>query len=854
MENAAVRDLFLRALQVDPEARADFLASAGVSTEIRAEVESLLSLSEGAETFLKQTIASEQPSTLPSGRFGVYELRELIGRGGMGAVYRAERMDGELHQVAAVKVIERAWLDSRAVERFRAERQILASLEHPHIARLIDGGTREDGIPYLVMEYVEGRRIDEYCADRCLGIAERLRIFLPLCEAVEYAHRKLVVHRDLKPSNVLVTAEGQPKLLDFGVARVLDAESGALTRTLVLTPDFASPEQFRGEPPTTFVDVYGLGAVLYHLLTGAPPHKIEGLSPLELSRTICQTPPTRPSQRNPALARDLDNILLKALHPEPARRYRSAQELAADVERWLEKRPVLATPDSWWYRARRFVERRAIASAAVALAAVAIIAGTATSVYEAHRAQHRLEQVRELAGRFIFDFEKSIRDLPGALAARRMVAETAREYLRNLSADAGSDNIVTRELAEAHFRLSRVEIELSQSKAAQGDLEQAVALLKNVRADCCGPAADRLVYIRALSDLARQALVSRNVAEASAYGAEALERARAWSSESPQQPEARLALMIALGSRGVVLHQMGKLADARQTLTEADRLGTQITTAAPADDELAYEHARIQHFLAEVCLLLKDGAAAAEYDGKASKTLEGLVQRHPGNTRWRTMWAMSASTHAAGLGLMAEGDHSLFPQAIAASHEACRIAAENAAANPSGRAEADNIVVFESRLADLLRKSGRLDEAVSAYREAGGRIDRMVAADAKDQRAQRLKATNQALLGEVLIDAKRWHEAEAALDDGQKVIEGLLRQDAENAIVLDLELSTLTLEAVVLHREGHLDSARLRCRRAFEVAALLLHKDPSAEKSLDDLPRLRHEAKELGVPDPTVKG
>src|SRR5262249_19879935 len=207
----------------------------------------------------------------------------------------------------------------------------------------------------------------------------------------------------------------------------LDSGSGAMTRTLVLTPDFASPEQVRGEEVTTATDIYGLGAVLYNLLTGEPPHKVGGLSPRELERAICQTP-TRPSLRNPTLSGDLDNILLKALHVEPRRRYPSVGELAADIERYLARRPVLATPDRWWYRARRFVERHPIASTAVALAGLAVAGGTALSIYEARRAQHRFEQVRELAGGFIFDFEKSIRDVPGTLPARQMVAATARKY------------------------------------------------------------------------------------------------------------------------------------------------------------------------------------------------------------------------------------------------------------------------------------------------------------------------------------------------------------------------------------------------------------------------------------------
>jgi hypothetical protein len=513
------------------------------------------------------------------------------------------------------------------MERFRQERQILAGLVHPNIAQLLDGGTREDGLPYLVMEYVDGQRLDEYCAQHHLGIAGRLRVFLPLCDAVDYAHRKLVVHRDLKPSNVLVTAEGAPKLLDFGVAKAMDPGAGSLTQTLVLTPDFASPEQVRGTEVTTATDVYGLGAVLYHLTTGQPPHPVHDLSPRELERAICEIGPARPSLHRADLKGDLENILLKALHPEPASRYASARELAGDIERYLEHRPVRATPPRWWYRMARFVQRHALSSIAACLAGAAIVAGVGVSLYEARRAQHRFNQVRELANQSIFDFERLIRDVPGTLAARQKMAATARDYLANLAGDAGGDPTLTRELAESHFLLSRAEFSAGQSEAALQDLQESAALLRRVRDDCCGQPAQRLLYIRVLCDLARCRLDARDSGGARTVSAEALRRARQWIGTAPALDEARRALMAALAIDGMLAQAQGSPTEARQLFRESTGVGAVLVAQNPADEELAYQQARSGYLLANLERVLRHGEAVRYAALQSKSILDRLLER-----------------------------------------------------------------------------------------------------------------------------------------------------------------------------------------------------------------------------------
>lgn len=301
-----VREVLDHAIALPDSERTSFLNSACAGDlELRAEVESLLSSHEKAGSIFLQNPPVDLKSALPEParsadrvgrRVGVYQIMEEIGHGGMGEVYRAVRADGQFDKQVAIKLV-RVGLDTASVlERFRHERQILASLDHPNIARLHDGGTTEDGIPYLVMELIEGIPIDQYCEDHQLDIPDRLQLFIQVCGAVQYAHQRLVIHRDIKPSNILVTADGVPKLLDFGIAKILDSSAGVET-TMVrpMTPEYASPEQIRGTPITTATDVYSLGVVLYRILTGKSPYSETTRTPFEFARAVCEAEPLRPS-------------------------------------------------------------------------------------------------------------------------------------------------------------------------------------------------------------------------------------------------------------------------------------------------------------------------------------------------------------------------------------------------------------------------------------------------------------------------------------------------------------------------------------------------------------------------------
>lgn len=393
---ARLEKLFYAAIEMDPAQRSVFLdQQCSGDTELRRDVESLLESSDKTIGFLREPIGqlaqSLAPDTEHAGqRIGSYQLIKLLGEGGMGRVYLATRADQLYHQDVAVKLMKTGLKPSRSILlRFSAERQILANLNHPNIARLLDGGISPDGSPYLVMEYVDGVPIDEYCRQHGLSVSQRLRLFCAICAAVEYAHKNLVVHRDIKPGNILVTREGVPKLLDFGIAKLLDPESQetAMTQTAdrILTPVYASPEQIRGDVVTTSTDVYGLGVLLYELLTGSHAFELQTKSPLEAMRVICEESPEPPSKRiadsgvinaksSVRVDHELDNIVLMAMRKEPERRYVSVAALSQDVQAYLDGYPIKARSDTWKYRSTKFVLRHKVAVTAALIAFLALIA------------------------------------------------------------------------------------------------------------------------------------------------------------------------------------------------------------------------------------------------------------------------------------------------------------------------------------------------------------------------------------------------------------------------------------------------------------------------------------------------
>jgi serine/threonine protein kinase/tetratricopeptide (TPR) repeat protein len=470
-----------------------------------------------------RSVGTETTDAIAGQQIGPFIVEREIGRGGMGAVYLAQQNDNHYQRQVAIKVIKRGMDSDEIVRRFRNERQILANLTHPNIAGLYTGGTTEAGLPFFVMEYVEGQPINEYCEERNLSIEDRLKLFRIVCSALSQAHQNLVIHRDLKPSNILVTAAGVPKLLDFGIAKLLKpAEEVAVTATMmrVMTPEYASPEQARGERMTTASDVYSLGVVLYELLTGRRPHRFKSRLPHEIAQIISEQVPERPStavrtdqaadqqikseststtqaggatafgdraKLRRRLRGDIDNIVLMAMHKDPARRYQSMDQLSEDIRRHLEGLPVRAHQDSLGYRASKFVRRNRISVAVAAMLLLVLFAGILATAWEARRAERRFNDVRVLANSFLFEFDDAIKDLQGSTPARELIIRRALQYLDSLSREAGNDPGLQLELATAYDHIGQIQgntyyTNLGDTEGALRSYRNALGLLEALAA------------------------------------------------------------------------------------------------------------------------------------------------------------------------------------------------------------------------------------------------------------------------------------------------------------------------------------------------------------------------------------
>ncbi|CAN5187332.1 hypothetical protein BH11MYX1_BH11MYX1_05500 [soil metagenome] len=658
--------------QPEGERRAFVDRACADDPELQDEVESLLASAQDATRELRGVVARGArrvelavTSTQIGRRLGAYRLETLLGEGGMGAVYLASRDDTEYDRRVAIKILRQGLPTADAVARFRDERQILAALDHPGIVRLLDGGSTDDGLPYLVMEKIEGVPLIQYARRAELGIRGRLELFATVCAAVAYAHQQLVVHRDLKPGNILVTADGTAKLLDFGIAKLLGggAPRAAETRTgmALFTPEYASPEQLRGQPVSTVSDVYSLGAVLYELLAERSPYPSTS-DPLELIRLVCDVVPPRPSQvaakpRRSALSGDLDNIVLKALQKDPAQRYGSVEQLSQDLRRYLSGLPVIARAATPTYRARKFLGRHRGALAVTLVVAAAISTLVVSSVRQARRgdlqaalARKRLTQVNRLATSLLVELDGKVRDLRGSMPARQWSVDRVLAYRDELAAGDVDDRDLGREIVRAYMRIG--DIEGSSTEPNLGRASDGVKSYTKARAIL-----DRLVAAGADDEETRALQV------ASEYGLGSVLQSAGDLAGARTHLSAALASTVAgredpivalrgCGSLASVEMWMGDLAAAQRAAAACADRARAMTVAQPGPDA-TYWTGITSEYTGDIALQLADPETATRLWHAALAAFEELVTRFPEDSRYAREAAYSGARLAeaeAGIG------------------------------------------------------------------------------------------------------------------------------------------------------------------------------------------------------------
>ena len=702
----------------------------------------------------------------------------------MGTVYLGVRADDAFQKRVAIKVLKRGMDTDSIVRRFRHERQILASLEHPFIASLLDGGSTPDGRPYFAMEYVEGQPIVDYCDTHRLGTAARLELFRHVCTAVQYAHQNLIIHRDIKPANVLVVAEGTPKLLDFGIAKLLNPELAGQTLAptapglQLMTPEYASPEQVRGDAVSTATDVYSLGVLLYELLAGRLPYRLTSRAPADIIRIVCESEPMRPStaitsidpeppgeaatgsephhaskstaawkptrrltvdadRLRRQLAGDLDNIILKALSKEPRRRYASVDQFSEDVRRHLAGLPVIARKDTWGYRTTKFVRRNRAAVVTLAATFAVLVAGIIGTTWQARaarveraRAEQRFGDVRQLANAFLFDFHDSIADLEGSTPARKLVVTKGLEYLDRLAQDAGDRVDLRRELAAAYMKVGDVQgrpfwPNLGDTAGALASYRKAVSLYESITGDAALRRELALAYMR-LSDVLTAAGDS---ATSLSFAQKSLAIEREVSADATDTPAARRALVASYTRVGDMLAATGNVTGALEHRRTALAIMEAVMAQAPDDvaniRQLGVAYQKLGNTLGNPnAPNLGDHAGGLAALERSSEIFRNASARYPSNAMFRRNHAVAESNAADILFAMKRVD-----EALARERRSLAVYEGQAKADPANAAAQNDLAIGYSKIAQLMEAIGKPAEGLAEQQRATDIHRRLVAAD-----------------------------------------------------------------------------------------------------------------------------
>ena len=789
------RELLATLIDLPEAERTGFLdSSCGEDIHLRGQLEELLQAHEATAAshldhldFVDEFEIGSIRFTDPvlGKRIGAYQVEAEIAHGGMGTVYRAVRADDTYQKRVAIKLVDRAMLSRRSAELFRHERQILADLEHPYIARLLDGGTHEDGSPYLVMEFVEGETITRYCDTHRLSIEERLGLFQKISSAVHFAHQNLVIHRDIKPANILVTREGEPKLLDFGIAKMVG--SSTETQTIgAMTPAYASPEQLCGLVVTTATDIYSLGLVLYEILTGRYAYE-RFTSPAQRQRAILQTDPERPSQAirgtdlgagNPQKAEqisalrklpldklskrlegDLESIVAKAIRKEPDQRYSSVAQFSEDISRHLRGEPVIAHQGTFLYKCNKFVRRHTVAVATGVFILALVISGLTLIVRAERRAraeqaiaERRFNDVRKLANSLIFEVHDSIRNLPGATAARKLIAQRAQEYLDDLASQRSSDPALLSELAGAYRRLASVlgntlDANSGSSDRALQDYRRALELREAV-------VKLRPSDVQALCDLAQSYLDVALLSSATGNGNQrydylnkAISTLEPLAAASPQNANVQYGLAKALERKAGSLAEDGKLDEAKEDYERGLVMYQHLMDSYPKNDdyrtEVSFAHKHLGGLLATQHERDQLRAGFDQYR-QALVLDEELLKTNPqdGNRRYAITFTYSDMGYI--LGKLGDIDG-----AIAYYQRAFAIRSALTAADPQDTRARSGLANTYGYLANLMLRQGRFGDALRDEKQSFELRKTLSEQDPSNARKRLVMAKSQADVGDV---------------------------------------------------------------------------------------------------------
>ncbi|HEY0429456.1 MAG TPA: serine/threonine-protein kinase [Pyrinomonadaceae bacterium] len=839
-----IKLIFNEAVELAPADCERFLQNQNnIEPEILAEVRKLLA-AEKQNNFetpvadLSRLWQDEAAEDFIGREIGNYKITREIGRGGMGVVFEAVREKDDFSQTVALKLLKRGMDSAAMLRRFSHERAILASLEHPNIARLLDGGMSADGLPFFAMEFVNGRPLDEFCREKNLGINERLRLFLQICAAVSFAHSRLVVHRDLKPTNILVTNDGTVKLLDFGIAKILspggDLQNQTVTVLGMMTPAYASPEQIRGEMVSTSSDIYSLGLILYELLTGVSAYQFPNNRPDEIAKIICDEEPERPSSvvssrwsaagektwngearitkreqttspkskiRNPkSLKGDLDNIILKALRKEPARRYASVEQFAGDIERHLEGLPVIARRDTFSYRFEKFVLRNRVSVAAAILIFLTLIGGIAATSWQAARAERerklaerRFGEVRQLANNIVFKYYDEVEKLPNSTKVREMLVADSLNYFDSLAKDENADDALKSELARAYIRIGKV-----QGRAYFSNLGDISGAIENYR-----------------------------------KGINLLEPLAAESSDLKMQSD----LINAYSDIANALRRRGDSAESDAVLQKALSLNENLLAANPEEISLSLRLAANYIFLGDSLPVGKGEGENINAYQKSVNVSENVLKRDPDHVRANNLVAVAADRIATNLLALArdavedenpDSAKKLWQEAAPIIGRTVEISKKLVALQPE---EAVNKAILDGANANygiFLFESGNYDEALKIQLESVQIFRKDAEKDAANFEQKLLLASIETILGATYSRLGDVKKSETIFRQTLQIFDQLVAHDAQNFEYLQKRFEAKFGYADELLWRGETENARRVYEKAFFEIEKTAHEKDSA--------------------------